>query len=191
MPTMRESARRCSWPRSDRWHRSTQSGRHSRPGCSPSPATAAATEWASRSVLDRLVALIAPPDFNDCLTNSMPPTSRGRLMMSSAIDLGTGATVPKEPGSRLNLWNDLILPTLLFTALGGMTWAVRGCSGFGAWKGCVFAGVTWGAAWWYLAYDPRREQSRRYASPWIVAALTFGIGMAGIQGWMQWPSLFE
>jgi hypothetical protein len=72
-----------------------------------------------------------------------------------------------------------------------MAWAVRGCSGFGAWKGCVFAGVTWGAAWWYLAYDPRREQSRRYASPWIVAALTFGIGMAGIQGWMQWPSLFE
>ena len=25
---------------------------------------------------DRFVALIAPPDFNDCLTNSMPPTSR-------------------------------------------------------------------------------------------------------------------
>ena len=35
-------------------------------------AIAAATEWASRSVLDRLVALIARPDFNDCLTNSMP-----------------------------------------------------------------------------------------------------------------------
>ena len=39
----RESARRCSWPRSDPWHRSTQTGRHSRPGCSLSPATAAAT----------------------------------------------------------------------------------------------------------------------------------------------------
>jgi hypothetical protein len=87
--------------------------------------------------------------------------------------------------------NDLILPTMLFVALGGMTWAVRGCSGFGAWKGCVFAGVTWGAAWWYLAHDPRKVQSRRYASAWIVAALTLGIGVAGIQGWMQWPSLFE
>jgi hypothetical protein len=93
--------------------------------------------------------------------------------------------------TRTDWLNDLVLPTVLFVALGGMTWAVRGCSGFGAWKGCVFAGVTWGAAWWYLAYDPRKEQSRRYASPWIVVALTFGIGIAGIQGWMQWPSLFE
>jgi hypothetical protein len=110
---------------------------------------------------------------------------------------------PREPSSETapltNLndsgktdWlNDLILPTLLFVALGGMTWAVRGSSGFGAWKGCVFAGVTWGAAWWYLAHDPRKEQSRRYASAWIVVALTFGIGIAGIQGWMQWPSLFD
>ena len=29
-------------------------------------------------------------------------------MKSTAIDLGTGSAVPKEPGSRLNLWNDLI-----------------------------------------------------------------------------------
>ncbi|HET6323147.1 MAG TPA: hypothetical protein VFG04_00495 [Planctomycetaceae bacterium] len=94
-------------------------------------------------------------------------------------------------GSRTDLVRDLVLPTLLFTALGGMTWAVRGCAGFGAWKGCVFAGVTWGTAWWYLAHDPRKDQSRRYASAWIVVALTFGIGIAGIQGWMQWPSLFE
>src|SRR5580693_10733273 len=92
---------------------------------------------------------------------------------------------------RHDLAHDLILPTLLFAALGGMTWAVRGSSGFGAWKGCIFAGVTWGAAWWYLAHDPRKEQSRRYASAWIVVALTFGIGIAGMQGWMQWPSLFE
>ncbi|HXY37883.1 MAG TPA: hypothetical protein VEI07_26890 [Planctomycetaceae bacterium] len=92
---------------------------------------------------------------------------------------------------RTDWLHDLVLPTVLFVALGGMTWAVRGCSGFGAWKGCVFAGVTWGTAWWYLARDPRKEQSRRYASAWIVVALTFGIGIAGIQGWMQWPSLFE
>jgi hypothetical protein len=94
-------------------------------------------------------------------------------------------------GPRTDLVRELVLPTLLFTALGGMTWAVRGCAGFGSWKGCVFAGVTWGTAWWYLAHDPRREQSRRYASAWIVVALTFGIGIAGMQGWMQWPSFFE
>ena len=107
---------------------------------------------------------------------------------------GPAAAMADPPSTftpRSDLLHDLVLPTLLFVALGGMTWAVRGCSGFGAWKGCVFAGVTWGAAWWYLAHDPQREQSRRYASGWIVAALTFGIGIAGIQGWMQWPSLFE
>ena len=83
---------------------------------------------------------------------------------------------PPNLSPRRDLLHDLVLPTLLFVALGGMTWAVRGCAGFGAWKGCVFAGVTWGAAWWYLAHDPRKEQSRRYASAWIVVALTFGIG---------------
>ncbi len=54
--------------------------------------------------------------------------------------------------------HDLVLPTLLFAALGGMTWAVRGCSGFGAVPGCVFAGVMWGAAWWFLALDANGEQ---------------------------------
>jgi len=92
---------------------------------------------------------------------------------------------------RLDLMHDLILPTLFFAALGGMTWAVRGCSGFGGVAGCIFAGVTWGAGWWYLAHDPAAEQSRRYASGWIVPALTFGIGLAGARGWMQWPSFFE
>ena len=87
--------------------------------------------------------------------------------------------------------HELVLPTLLFAALGGMTWAVRGCSGFGAFNGCVFAGVTWGAAWWYLAQEPTREKTRRYASAWIVPALTFGIGLSGARGWMQWPSFFE
>jgi hypothetical protein len=92
---------------------------------------------------------------------------------------------------RLDLIHDLVLPTLLFAALGGMTWAVRGCSGFGAVWGCVFAGVTWGAAWWYIAGDPSREQSRRYASGWIVLAVTLGVGLSGERGWMQWPSFFE
>jgi hypothetical protein len=89
------------------------------------------------------------------------------------------------------LTHDLFLPTLLFAALGGMTWAVRGCSGFGATAGCIFAGVMWGAAWWFIAHDPTREQSRRYVSGWIVLALTVGVGVAGARGWMQWPSFFE
>lgn len=81
---------------------------------------------------------------------------------------------------RLDLAHDLILPTLLFAALGGMTWAVRGSSGFGTVWGCVFAGVMWGVAWWYLAREPSAEQSRRYASGWVVLAITLGVGLARI-----------
>jgi hypothetical protein len=92
---------------------------------------------------------------------------------------------------RHDLAHDLILPTLLFAALGGMTWAVRGCSGYGGSMGCVFAGVTWGAAWWFIARDPGGPQSRRYSSGWIILALTVGIGFSGARGWMQWSSFFE
>jgi hypothetical protein len=93
--------------------------------------------------------------------------------------------------SRRDLTHDLLLPTLLFAALGGMSWAVRGCSGFGAMNGCIFAGVLWGAAWWFIARDPSGRQSRPYASGWIILALTVGIGISGARGWMQWPSFFE
>ena len=93
--------------------------------------------------------------------------------------------------SRLDLTHDFFFPTLLFAALGGMTWAVRGCSGFGAVAGCIFAGVTWGAAWWYLSQNPTGEPPRRYNSAWIIVALTIGIGISGSRGWMQWPSFFE
>ena len=94
-------------------------------------------------------------------------------------------------GSRRDLTHDLILPTLLFATLGGMSWAVRGSSGFGAMNGCIFAGVLWGAAWWFIAREPSGRQSRPYASGWIILALTIGIGISGARGWMQWPSFFD
>ena len=97
--------------------------------------------------------------------------------------------MPNQPPR--DLAHHFVLPTLLFAALGGMTWAVRGCSGFGGEMGCVFAGVTWGAAWWFIAREPGSRQSRCYASGWIILALTVGIGMAGARGWMQWPSFFN
>ncbi|MBI1177656.1 hypothetical protein GC207_09480 [bacterium] len=87
--------------------------------------------------------------------------------------------------------DDFVLPTLLFAALGGMTWAVRGSSGYGASAGCLFAGVTWGTAWWFVARDPGPVQSRRYASGWIILALAIGIGLSGNRGWMQWPAFFD
>ncbi|HEY3855861.1 MAG TPA: hypothetical protein VGO67_15840 [Verrucomicrobiae bacterium] len=93
--------------------------------------------------------------------------------------------------NRFNLARDLVLPTVLFAALGGMTWAVRGCSGFGASAGCLFAGVTWGAAWWFIARDQSSHQSRRYASGWIILAMAVGFSLSGNRGWMQWPSFFD
>jgi len=80
---------------------------------------------------------------------------------------------------------------MLFATLGAMTWAVRGCSGYGGSAGCLFAGVTWGAAWWFIAREPGARQSRRYSSGWIILALAVGIGFSGNRGWMQWPAFFE
>lgn len=91
---------------------------------------------------------------------------------------------------RCDLAHDLVLPSLLFAALGAMSWAVRGTLGFGGGAGCVFAGVLWGAAWWYCAREPQREQTRRYASGWIILALTIGMGIAGQRGWRQWSHFF-
>jgi len=95
-----------------------------------------------------------------------------------------------NPPRRGSLSADLLLPTLYFVALGAMTWAVRGCSGFGAMDGCVFAGVTWGAGWWYLSRQPAGSPPRPYNSGWVILALTLGIGVSGDRGWMQWPSFF-
>ncbi|MBX7168729.1 MAG: hypothetical protein K1X74_20500 [Pirellulales bacterium] len=92
---------------------------------------------------------------------------------------------------RRDLTHDLLLPTLLFAALGGMTWAVRGSSGYGAAAGCVFAGVAWGMAWWFISRPVAGRPERRYDSAWIVLAVTAGIGISGARGWMQWPSFFE
>lgn len=93
--------------------------------------------------------------------------------------------------TRRGLAHDLVLPTILFAALGGMTWAVRGCSGYGAAAGCIFAGVTLGTAWWYIAREPCAVQPRRYASGWIILAMTVMFGIAGTRGWMQWPHFFN
>lgn len=88
-------------------------------------------------------------------------------------------------------FHELIFPTLLFVVLGGMTWAVRGCSGFGGSNGCLFAGITLGTAWWFLSYDPKRLSIRPYSNAFALMAMTLGIAVAGARGWMQWASFFE
>src|SRR5579871_4021623 len=110
-------------------------------------------------------------------TTGQPGPPAGTPPMEVTRTGSAGDTVQART-SRHRLAHDFVLPTLLFAALGGMTWAVRGCSGFGAVAGCIFAGVTWGAAWWFIALEPGRERARRYDSGWIVLALTVGIGLA-------------
>src|SRR5215475_140841 len=116
-------------------------------------------------------------------------TTTAGPQLSDRLSFGPPATLNRGPQSTFA--RDFVWPTLLFVALGGMTWAVRGSSGFGAVNGCVFAGVTWGSAWWFISREHAARQPRRYASGWIILALTVGIGLSGNRGWMQWPSFFE
>lgn len=89
------------------------------------------------------------------------------------------------------LAENLFFPMILFGAIGGMTWAVRGSSGYGASAGCIFAGVLLGTAWWFLARDPDSGLTRRYRSGWIILAMTVAFGISGNRGWMQWASFFD
>jgi hypothetical protein len=55
----------------------------------------------------------------------------------------------------------------------------------------VAPGLTWGAAWWFLAHAGGGRQARRYSSGWILLALAAGFAIAGERGWMQWPHFFS
>jgi hypothetical protein len=72
--------------------------------------------------------------------------------------------------NRTDLAHDLVLPTFLFATLGTMTWGW--CSGFGGMDGCIFAGVTWGTAWWFIAHQLDDRPQRPYRSAWIILART-------------------
>ena len=90
-----------------------------------------------------------------------------------------------------NLAHDLVLPTLLFSALGAMAWAVRGCAGAGGMNAHVAPGFVWGTAWWFLSRDGDGEYVRRYSSGWIILAVTAGFAIAGERGWMQWHHFYD
>ncbi|MBD3188137.1 hypothetical protein GF325_14975 [Candidatus Bathyarchaeota archaeon] len=66
-------------------------------------------------------------------------------------------------------------------------WAVRGSAGFGSVPGCVFAGTMLGICWYVLAREPGRLKRRKFSLGWCVLAITIGIGIQGMHGWMQWP----
>ena len=101
------------------------------------------------------------------------------------MNSGPTASPPRD------LAHDLVLPMLLFSGLGAMTWAVRGCAGAGGMNAHIAPGLTWGAAWWFLAREGRAASARRYSSGWSLLALAAGFAIAGERGWMQWPSFFD
>jgi hypothetical protein len=101
------------------------------------------------------------------------------------MNSGSTAVPPKD------LAHDLVLPTLLFSGLGAMTWAVRGCAGAGGMNAHIAPGLIWGTAWWFLSREDRAVPERRYSSGWILLALAAGFAIAGERGWMQWPNFFD
>ncbi|QDU80537.1 hypothetical protein Pla110_22680 [Polystyrenella longa] len=92
---------------------------------------------------------------------------------------------------RVSLYHELVLPILLFAAMGGMSWAVRGSSGYGGSWGCTFAGLLWGTGWWYLSHNGNEHRDRRYASNWVILAFIVGFAFSGARGWAQWPNFFH
>jgi hypothetical protein len=62
---------------------------------------------------------------------------------------------------------DFVLATLLFAALGAVSWAVRGSAGASAMNAHIAPGLLWGVAWWFAARESCGDQSRRYASGWV------------------------
>ncbi len=89
--------------------------------------------------------------------------------------------------SRVERVKDLVIPVALFASLGAFSWAIRGQSGFGAVQGCMFAGLLWASAWYYLSRETSPEKSRRYNLIWCLPAIMVGIGLMGMHGWMVWP----
>ncbi len=89
--------------------------------------------------------------------------------------------------SRVERVKDLVIPVALFASIGAFAWAIRGQSGFGAVPGCMFAGLLWASAWYYLSRELSPETSRRYNLVWCLPAIMVGIGLMGMHGWMVWP----
>lgn len=67
--------------------------------------------------------------------------------------------------------------------MGAFFWAIRGTSGYGGSQGGLLAGLGWAVLWYYFANLDGNGKHRPYASPRILAALTFGIAFGGMTGY--------
>jgi hypothetical protein len=88
-------------------------------------------------------------------------------------------------------WTEFWTPVLLLGSAGLFGWAVRGSSGYGSVPGCVFAGTLYALTWYLLGREKTEIKTRRYGMGWTMALMLFGIGISGMQGWMQWPAMVQ
>lgn len=96
-----------------------------------------------------------------------------------------------DSSKKSELKSELIIPSILMISAGLFSWAIRGQSGFGASTGCMFAGTLWGSVWFLLSREPNSQRTRRYSSGWSLIMILIGTMIAGMRGWMQWPSWYD
>lgn len=70
---------------------------------------------------------------------------------------------------------------VIMGCMGLFFWAIRGTGGFGGSTGGIYAGMGWGVLWLVFSHLPGLRG--KLSSPWMVAAITFGIGFGGMTGY--------
>lgn len=82
------------------------------------------------------------------------------------------------PAARYDLFVAIIMGLM-----GAFFWAIRGTSGYGGSSGGALAGMGWAVLWYGFANLDGQGHGRLYASPRMLAAITFGIAFGGLSGY--------
>lgn len=76
-------------------------------------------------------------------------------------------------------------PVLLLVMgfMGAFYWAIRGTAGYGGETGGMLAGFGWALTWYAVSRLGKDAKRRPYGHPWILLAITLGIGFGGFTGY--------
>ena len=85
--------------------------------------------------------------------------------------------------ARASIVHELLLPMLLFAALGGLAWAIRGTAGWAPIDGTVVPGLAWGVLWYYLCH--RKGIDARGVVLWLGMGIALG-GQLGYGRYVSW-----
>ena len=78
---------------------------------------------------------------------------------------------------------DYFLLAFIMGLMGAFFWAIRGTTGFGGSQGGLLAGLGWGILWFVFSSRDIAGNRRPYSTPWMLAAITFGIAYGGLTGY--------